>query len=98
MADQKGQSEPIDSKLLRDLNSRATAVQDAARGIPEAMLTEYETVQRPIARALRDSGKDIRNVIEHAESVSKKSRKPTRRSARLSPFVNRHLKRLSRPL
>jgi len=51
MADQKGQSEPIDSKLLRDLNSRATAVQDAARGIPEAMLTEYETVQRPIARA-----------------------------------------------
>jgi hypothetical protein len=58
---------------LLDLNSRATVVQDAARGIPEAMLTEYESAQRAIERALRDSGKDIRSAIERAESVSRKA-------------------------
>ncbi len=72
MAEEKGQSEPIDNKILRDLNRRATVVQDAARGIPEALLTEYETAQRTIERALRDSNDNIRNAIARAETVSAK--------------------------
>jgi hypothetical protein len=74
MAAPKDQSAPgpVDKKILHDLNRRATAVQDAARGVPEALLTEYETAQRTIERALRDSSKDVREAVERAQAVSGK--------------------------
>ncbi len=72
MAKKNEKSEPVDQKILRNLNRRATAVQDAARGIPEQLLTEYEEAQRAIERALRNSSADIRKAIDGAETVSGK--------------------------
>lgn len=50
MADQKGQSEPIDSKLLRELNSRATLV-----GYPRPQACGVRDFVLPFIRGQADS-------------------------------------------
>lgn len=71
MTARRGSSEAFDDSRIRAFDASCAAAQDAARGVPAALLTEYETRQRAMERALREEIPALRTALEDARAVQK---------------------------